>query len=80
MNKPFQRHIYSTHSILEKLFLILLEGFRSLYSVTKSSMLVAVGILHMPLHFIIFVIIIIIIIFIIFISVRIFIKSGLLFL
>ena len=72
------------------LFLILLKGFRSLCNVTRSSVLVAVGALYLPLHFIIIVIIIIVviidstfivnIIFIISTIIRTFIKSSLLFL
>ena len=65
MNKPFQRRIQSPHSILRGLFLMLLKGFPSLCIVTRSSVLVAVGVLYMLLHFIIFVIFIIIIIFVI---------------
>ena len=44
------------------LFLILLKGLRPLYNVTRSSVLVAVGVLYLPLHFIITVIIIVVII------------------
>ena len=65
MNKPFQRRIQSPHSILRGLFLMLLKGFPSLCNVTRSSVLVVVGVLYMLLHFIIFVIFIIIIIFVI---------------
>ena len=50
------------------------KGFWSLCNVTRSSVLVVVGVLYILLHFIIFVIFIIIIIII-----RIFIKSSLLF-
>ena len=42
------------------LFLILLKGLRPLCNATRSSVLVAVGVLYLPLHFIIIVIIIII--------------------
>ena len=45
-----------------ELFLILLKGFRPFCNVTRSSVLVVVGVLHLPLHFIIIIIIIIIII------------------
>ena len=38
------------------LFLILLKGLRPLCNVTRSSVLVAVGVLYLPLHFIIIVI------------------------
>ena len=65
MNKPFQRRIWSPHSILRKHFMILLKGFRSLCNVTRSSVLVVVGVLYMLLHSIIFVIFFIIIIIII---------------
>ena len=50
MNKPFQRRIQSPHSILRGLFLMLLKGFPSLCIVTRSSVLVAVGVLYMLLH------------------------------
>ena len=39
------------------LFLVLLKGLRPLCNVTRSSVLVAVGVLYLPLHFIIIVII-----------------------
>ena len=52
MNKSFQRHIQSPQSISGELFLILLKGFRSLCNVTRSSVLVVVGVLYMPLHFV----------------------------
>ena len=39
------------------LFLILLKGLRPLCNVTRSSVLVAVGVLYLPLHFIIIIII-----------------------
>ena len=39
-------------------FLILLKGLRPLRSVTRSSVLVAVGVLCLPLHFIIIVVVI----------------------
>ena len=55
MNKPFQKRIQSPHSILRKFFLILLKGFGSLCNVTRSSVLVVVGVLYMLLQFIIFV-------------------------
>ena len=41
------------------LFLILLKGLRPLCNVTRSSVLVAVGVLYLPLHFIIIVIIVV---------------------
>ena len=41
--------------------MILLKGLRPLCNVTRSSMLVAVGVLYLSLHFIIFVIIIIVV-------------------
>ena len=78
-----------------ELFLILVKGFRPLYNALRSSVLVAVGVLYLPLHFviivitiiIIFIIIIIIIITfiintiaIIFIITTIFMKNSLLFL
>ena len=72
-----------------ELFLKLLKGFLTLRNVTRSSVLVVVGVLYLPLHFIIIVIVVIAIIiitftvnifFIIFIFTRIFIKSSLLFL
>ena len=44
------------------LFLILLKGLRPLYNVTRSSVLVAVGVLYLPLHFIIIVIIVVVVI------------------
>ena len=44
------------------LFLILLKGLQSLFNVTKSSVLVAVGVLYLPLHFIIIVIIVVVVI------------------
>ena len=44
------------------LFLILLKGLRPLCNVTRSSVLVAVGVLYLPLHFIIIVIFIIIVV------------------
>ena len=44
------------------LFLILLKGLRPLCNVTRSSVLVAVGVLYLPLHFIIIVIIIVVVI------------------
>ena len=39
------------------LFLILLKGYRPFCNVTRSSALVAVGVLYLPLHFIIIIII-----------------------
>ena len=72
-----------------ELFLILLEGFRPWCNVTRSSVLVVVGVLCLPLHFIIIAILIIVIFisnfivtinFIVFIIIRIFIKNSLLFL
>ena len=74
-----------------ELFLILLKGFRPLYNVKRRSVLVAVGVLYLPLHFIIVITIIIIIIIIIitfiintiaiiFIITSILIKNSLLFL
>ena len=42
--------------------MILLKGLQPLFNVTRSSVLVAVGVLYLPLHFIIIVIIITIII------------------
>ena len=62
MPKPLQRRIQSPRNILKGLFLILRKGFRSLCNVTRSSMLVVVGVLHLPLHFIIIIVIIAIII------------------
>ena len=44
------------------LFLILLKGLRPLCSFTRSSVLVAVGVLYLPLHFIIFIIVVVVII------------------
>ena len=44
------------------LFLILLKGLRPLCNVTRSSALVAVGVLYLPQHFIIIAIIIVVII------------------
>ena len=80
---PF-RGVYRTLTASEgELFLTLLKGFWSLCYVTRSFALVVVGVLYLPLHFIIFVIIITFIaniFFIIFIITRIFIKSSLLFL
>ena len=43
------------------LFLILLKNLRPLCNVTRSSVLVAVGVLYLPLHFIIIVIIIVVV-------------------
>ena len=43
-------------------FLILLKGFRPLRNVTRSSVLVAVGVIYLPLHFVIIVIIIVVVI------------------
>ena len=69
-----------------ELFLILLKGFRPFCNVTRSSVLVIVGVLYLSLHFIFIVNIIVIItfivniIFIVFIIIRIFIKSSLRFL
>ena len=42
------------------LFLILLKGLRPLCNVTRSSVLVAVGVLYLPLHFIIIVVIVVV--------------------
>ena len=57
------RDIYRALATSEAgLFLILLKGLQPLCNVTRSSMLVAVGVLYLALHFIIIVIIIIIII------------------
>ena len=47
------------------LFLILLKGLRPLCNVTRSSVLVAVGVLYLPLHFIIIVVIIVAVVIII---------------
>ena len=44
---------------------MLLNGLWSLCNVTKSSVLVAVGVLYIPLHFIIIVIIVIVVVVII---------------
>ena len=44
------------------LFFIFLKGLRPLCNVTRSSGLIAVGVLYLPLHFIIFVIIIVVVI------------------
>ena len=44
------------------LFLILLKGLRPLCNVTRSSVLVAVGVLYLPLHFIIIVIVVVVVI------------------
>ena len=85
------RGTYRTLTASEgKLFLILLKGLRPLYKVTRSSVLVLVGVLYLPLYFIIIVVIIFVIIinialivniiFITSITIRIFIKSSLLFL
>ena len=40
------------------LFLILLKGLRPLCNVTRSSVLVAVGVLYLPLHFVIVIIVV----------------------
>ena len=61
-------------------FLILFKGFWPLCNVTRSSMLVVMGVLYLPLHFIIIINFIVNIIFMISIIIRIFIKSSLLFL
>ena len=78
------RGVYRTLTVSEgALLLILLKGFQPLYNVTRSFVLVVMGVLYLPLHLIIIVIIItfiVNIIFIIFIITRIFIKSSLLFL
>ena len=50
-----------------ELFLILLKGFWPLYDVKRSSVLVVVELLCLPLHFILPIIIIIIIIIIVFV-------------
>ena len=72
-----------------ELFFILLKGFRPWFNVTRSSVLVVVGVLCLPLHFIIIAILVIVIFvsnfiviinFIVFIIIRIFIKNNLLFL
>ena len=47
------------------LFLILLKGLRTLCNVTGSSVLVAVGVLYLPLHFIIIVLLIAVVVVII---------------
>ena len=44
------------------LFLILLKDLRTLCNVTRSSVLVAVGVLYLPLHFIVIVIIFVVVI------------------
>ena len=44
------------------LFLILLKDLRTLCNVTRSSVLVAVGVLDLPLHFIVIVIIFVVVI------------------
>ena len=90
MNKPFQRLIYIALTASEgELFFIILKYFQPLFNVASSSVLVVVGVLYLPLHFIIFAVIIIAviiitfivnIIFIISIIIRVFIKSSLLFL
>ena len=57
------RGIYRACVVTEAgLFLILLKGLRPLCNVTRSSVLVAVGVLYLPLHFIIIVIIIVVVI------------------
>ena len=78
--------IYSTPTACEvELFLILVKGLWPLYNVIRSSVLIAVRVLFLPLYFITIIIIIFIItfifniIFIIFIITRIFIKNSLLF-
>ena len=43
------------------LFLMLLKSLRPLCNVTRSSVLVAVGVLRLPLHFIIIVIIVVLV-------------------
>ena len=50
-----------------ELFLILLKGFWPLYDVKRSSVLVVVELLCLPLHFILPIIIIIIIVFVVFV-------------
>ena len=47
------------------LFLILLKGLRTLCNVTGSSVLIAVGVLYLPLHFIIIVLLITVVVVII---------------
>ena len=42
--------------------MILLKGLRTLCNVTRNSVLVAVGVLYLPLHFIIIVIIIVVVV------------------
>ena len=43
-------------------FFILLKGLRPLRNVTRSSVLVDVGVLYLPLHFVIIVIIVVVVI------------------
>ena len=71
---PFQRCIYTTHTIFQmELFVILVNGLRPLYNLISGSILVVGGVLNLPLHFIhIGIIIVINIIFITFIITRIF--------
>ena len=42
--------------------MILLKGLRTLCNVTRSSVLVAVGVLYLPLHFIIVIIIVVVVV------------------
>ena len=57
------RGIYRALAASEpRFFLLLLKGLQPLCNVTRSSVLVAVGVLYLPLHFIIIVIIVVVII------------------
>ena len=60
MNKPFQSVYKTLKASQVELFLILLKGFQPLHNVTRSSVLIVVGVSYLPLHFVMIVTIIII--------------------